>query len=458
MTDTRTHISNIIDNLQLVADLGCAVTSLFVRGSEGVRIKATERPSTVNTIAPLRRVSDSADEQDDREVYECLASGQKILGGYEKQRGRFRYMTYAYPVGRGTPYAVITRDIPVGLSRELGALEEMYVLLSGKLLDTICRGVLRDTVTYQPFSTTHASSDGLFCLDGSRGFSYAGPNCARILGSDCSVDADHMLALSPDYDKGITSVLTGLGCFAQDIEIDHSIYYVRALPLEPGALVLFDDVTEVRGRERDLRVKEATIREVHHRVKNNLQTIESLLRMQMRRTNSDEVRLACAEAVSRIGAMAVAHDMLSYSSDERIDVVPMTRTIAEQVRAGLVGDRSSLVLTVEGEAGCFDARGAMSLALAIAELVHNAIEHGLKGCAEGTVAIRYSCDKQELRVVVEDDGCGLPPDFSFEGRSSMGIMLVRTMVEDDLAGALRVVSSSFGKGSAFALEIPLPQA
>ncbi len=457
MTDMRIHISNIIDNLQLVADLGCAVTSLFVRGSEGVRIKATERPSTVNTIAPLRRVSDSADENDDREVYECFASCQKIIGAQEKQRGRFCYVTYAYPVGRGTPYAVITRDIPVGLSRELGTLEEMYVLLSGRLLETICRDVLRDAVTYQPFSTTHASSDGLFCLDGTRGFSYAGPNCARILGSDCSVDADQMLARSSDYDKGITSVLAGAGCFARDIEIGQSIYYVRALPLEPGALVLFDDVTEVRERERDLRVKEATIREVHHRVKNNLQTIESLLRMQMRRTNSDEVRLACAEAVSRIGAMAVAHDMLSYSQDEHIDVIPMTRTIAEQIRSGLVGAGSSLVLEVEGEAGFFDARGAMSLALAIAELVHNAIEHGLKGYTEGTVAIRYVRSAHELHVVVEDDGCGLPSDFSFEGRSSMGILLVQTMIEDDLAGTLRVIPSSFGRGTAFELEIPLPQ-
>jgi two-component system, sensor histidine kinase PdtaS len=456
MTDVRTHISNIIDNLQLVADLGCAATSLFVPGSEGVRIRATELPSTVSALALSRRVSDLADPRSDAEVYECLAAGHKVVGVKEKRYRGQRYMTHAYPVGAAAPYAVITRDVPVGLSRELGALEEMCVLFSKRLLETICCDVLRDATTYQPFSTVHSLSDGLFCLDGARNLCYAGPNCARVLGPDGAEDVDRVLAASPAYDKGIVAVLTGAGCFAQDIEVGAHIYHVRALPLAPGALVLFDDVTELRARERVLRVKDATIREVHHRVKNNLQTIESLLRMQMRRTRSEEVRLAFAEAVSRIGAMAVAHDMLSYAADERIDVVPMAATIAEQVRSGLMGSTSSVALIVEGEAGSFDAHAATSLALAIAELVHNAIEHGLAGCTRGRVALRFHRSSTQLRVVVEDDGCGLPEGFSPQACGSMGIALARTMVEDDLTGTLDVVASSFGRGAAFDLQIPLP--
>ena len=135
-------------------------------------------------------------------------------------------------------------------------------------------------------------------------------------------------------------------------------------------------MTDARRREQEIKVKDATIREVHHRVKNNLQTIASLLRIQARRSDSDEARRALAEATERVSSMAVVHDLLAGSDEELVDFADAARTVVDLVRRGLVGELSGIEVHVEGQTGSVDAHTATSLALALAELVHNALEHG----------------------------------------------------------------------------------
>ncbi len=206
---------------------------------------------------------------------------------------------------------------------------------------------------------------------------------------------------------------------------------------------------------RELRVKEATIREVHHRVKNNLQTIESLLRMQMRRTKSPEVADAFSEAIARIGAMAIAHEMLSYAHDERVAVKPLALAVANQVKTGLAGSNPRIRIVARGRAGLVDAQGASSLALAVAEIVHNAIEHGLAGRDEGSVTLTFMRDDRQLVAFIEDDGCGLPAGFSLGAGTSMGLVLMRTLVEEDLSGTITCGPRPGGQGTRFIVTVPL---
>jgi two-component sensor histidine kinase len=117
---------------------------------------------------------------------------------------------------------------------------------------------------------------------------------------------------------------------------------LRALPLRTGGaatggLILLRDVTELRSRERELMTKEATIREIHHRVKNNLQTVAALLRLQARRTEDGEGRQALEEAVRRVGTIAVVHDTLSQAFDERVDF----DEVADRLRTMVVDVSSS---------------------------------------------------------------------------------------------------------------------
>ena len=172
--------------------------------------------------------------------------------------------------------------------------------------------------------------------------------------------------------------------------------------------MLVDDLTEARRRERELGVKEATIREVHHRVKNNLQTIASLLRMQARRSSSDEVRRGLSEAVERAASMATVHDMLAHSAEECVDFAEVARRVVGLVRSSVVGDDPRFAVRVSGVTGPIDAGPATSLALVLTELVHNSLEHAFGPSDRGTVSVDLTRDAEGLLVIVRDDGRGLP--------------------------------------------------
>ena len=227
----------------------------------------------------------------------------------------------------------------------------------------------------------------------------------------------------------------------------------RAIGLSDGGLVLVEDVTEARQREQEIKVKEATIREVHHRVKNNLQTIASLLRIQARRASSEEAQRALSEAMERVSSMAVVHELLEGSTEERIDFTDAAHTVVDMVRRGLAGEGSGPLVSVKGRTGEVPAQVATSLALVLAELVHNAIEHGFTERGDGNVAVEMRRLRKELVLTVRDDGVGLPAGFDIAESPKLGLAIVRTIVEDDLSGTL---SFGRGPGSTVTVRFPLP--
>ena len=231
----------------------------------------------------------------------------------------------------------------------------------------------------------------------------------------------------------------------------------RALPLLPagvpiGALVLVRDITEIRRRERLLLTKDATIREIHHRVKNNLQTVAALLRLQARRLPGPEGRAALEEAVRRVGSIAIVHDTLSQTFDESVDF----DDVADRLRA-MVGDVSSAdghVRTArQGSFGVLTGEVATPLAMVLTELLQNAVEHGLRG-RTGTVTLRARRVGDGLWVDVEDTGPGLPAGFDL-ANGTLGLSIVRALVEGELYGELTHGATPDG-GARMSLHIPLP--
>jgi two-component sensor histidine kinase len=389
MADQCTHRGNVCDNLQLLADFGCVSTAFLVPEEGTLKVVAAASPSVVPTAVPRRRIGEVIVRVVDQEAYESYSTGRLVVGTSTRQVGGVTFTTIAYPIGRFPLCGIVIRDVPVGLTRGFGPMETAFTEIALKLLTVLRECPLRDVETYEPFATSRVAGDGVIYLGDQSTQLYVSPNISTILRLSSITDAVESLRQVSAYDKGIMSVLAGAGCYADEIEWVGQVLRVRAIPLKPGALILMNDITKQHLYEREMRVKEMTIREVHHRVKNNFQTVEALLRMQMRRSGSDEVRSALAEVVTRVESMAIAHDMLSYADDEQIDVVTMAKTIAQRVRFGLVGDSCAVVLTVEGEAVEMDARHATSTALALAEMVHNAIEHGIKDRGTGHVAILF---------------------------------------------------------------------
>ena len=234
---------------------------------------------------------------------------------------------------------------------------------------------------------------------------------------------------------------------------------LRTLPLivhgkPAGAAVLVRDVTEVKRRDRALLSKDATIREIHHRVKNNLQTVAALLRLQARRTASTEGRNALLESVRRVSSIALVHEALSMSVDEVVNldevidrILPMMNDVAS------VDTQIHVART--GTFGAFDADRATALTMVITELVQNAIEHAFgSGAGRRGVTIRSERSARWLDVVVHDDGHGLPAEFSLETSDRLGLQIVNALVSAELNGSLAARDAQ-GGGTEMVLRIPV---
>ena len=205
-----------------------------------------------------------------------------------------------------------------------------------------------------------------------------------------------------------------------------------------GVLILLHDATDARRRVEEIRLKNAMIQEVHHRVKNNLQTIAGLLRMQARRVESEEARAALDEALNRVLSVAVIHEFLSNNSSNIINVKEVSNRIIQQFQHGLLGPDRSIRLETTGEPIYLPARQATACALIINELVQNAVEHGFQEKQEGIIRVNLEDTGDEVIITVADNGGGVPAGFKMGQAESLGLQIVKILVEDDLKGHIEL--------------------
>lgn len=452
----REHLANVADNLQLVADLGYGDAALAVPDELGELMAiADARPSTAADPIPATRVGDILARDDEPEAYRAIAGGHPVLGAGRRIKGGVAGSTDAYPLGTGKPYAVVLRTYGEQIEATASRMESAFIDAARDLMRTLRSGPLIDLRGGEPFSTERRAGDGVLRVSPRGSILYASPNAVHIM-RDAGVEGrvTGMRASElPGGALGISPTLGSSGALATELEIGGRTLLYRSIALTRGSLVLVEDLTEARRRERELGVKEATIREVHHRVKNNLQTIASLLRIQARRSRSDEVRRALSEAVERAAAMATVHDMLAHSAEERVDFAEVARRVVGLVRSSVVGDDPRFAVRVSGVTGHIDAGSATSLALVLTELVHNSLEHAFGPCDRGTVSVDLVRDTNGLLLMVRDDGRGLPPGFDPATSEGLGLSIVRTLVEEDLQGELSLAP---GDGAGIAIRVPLP--
>ncbi|KAF0208387.1 MAG: histidine kinase N-terminal domain-containing protein [Actinomycetota bacterium] len=450
------HLSNVADNLQLVADLGYGDVALAIMNGDKLTVVADARPMTAVAAVASSRIGHTLARKDEPEAYDAFAGGAAVVGVRRRTTRGISYLTSARPVGpAGAPYAVLIRDLTQQVVEAPGKMEVAFMALADRVLEVLEREPIIDIDSDAPFETNRRAGDGVMEVDATDVVTYASPNAVNIMrlaGVEGGVIGRGVTTL-PGGSTAITPVVRSGGARAITIEAAGRALLYRSIGFKPGALVLVEDITEAVRREQELRVKEATIREVHHRVKNNLQTIASLLRIQARRTGSDEAARALAEAVERVSSMAVVHEMLAASTEETVDFAEAARTVVDMVRQSLAHSGTDVTVTVEGETGLVPASVATSLALVCAELVHNAIEHGIGERPVGVVAVSMRRLPGEIHFVVRDDGAGLPGGFDVDSSANLGLAIVKTVVGDDLRGTL---SFSSARGTTVTIRVPVP--
>lgn len=236
----------------------------------------------------------------------------------------------------------------------------------------------------------------------------------------------------------------------------------RQIDLQEGGqlvrrMVILSDVTEVRAKDREIRIKSAVIQEIHHRVKNNLQTIASLLRLQARRSQSEEVKQALQESVNRVLSISVVHEFLSQQGEEAIYVQQVMQQIFDLVGSNMADSEFTIRTEYSGPDVVLPSQYASSLALVLNELVLNAMEHAFEGRRSGKIGLSVQDDGNHWNLDLYDDGCGLPVGFNLRKTRSLGLSIVRTLIEGDLDGSFTLENDARGEGHGTHACICLPK-
>jgi two-component sensor histidine kinase len=250
--------------------------------------------------------------------------------------------------------------------------------------------------------------------------------------------------------------MSGKSLRRDEFENSGGVVDLLAIPLTEGenrigAVVLVHNVTELRRKDRALISKDATIREIHHRVKNNLQTVSALLRLQSRRIEDPSASAAIEEAVRRVASIALVHETLSSSSQDTVQFDEVISKIIQSA-AELSTRPNEISIVKEGEFGSIPSIVATPLALVLTELIHNSLEHGVS--EKGTsVAVKVEKTQSSMMASVIDDGAGIPTDFSLEKNTNLGLQIVSTLTQNELAGTIEFIKPE--KGTEVRITFPL---
>jgi two-component sensor histidine kinase len=201
-------------------------------------------------------------------------------------------------------------------------------------------------------------------------------------------------------------------------------------------------------------VKSAMVREMHHRVKNNLQMIAMLLRLQIRDGREVSGREVLTETINRILSIAAVHEILAAEGLRQVAVRAMLERVVQTVTQTMAPPGFALDARIEGDDFSLPSQQATSLALVVNELLQNAMEHAFPGRSAGRVVITLSEGRDAIRVEVRDDGVGLPDGFSPGRSADLGLQIVRTLVQEDLKGQLSLTTAH---GARAVITMPHPK-
>ena len=468
----------VVSEGQLLADLAFADIVVWAPTDSGSFVAVSHlRPSSAATLFYRDVVESEIRPEWLPLVAKAYNGGQIVDSAGSKVLGEARTRVRAVPIRvtnkmvdsleETSVIAVLSRHSNISESRVPSRQELTFDECANDLFSMIAEGCFPDAdAPSAPAQGAPRASDGMIKLDVGAKVTFASPNARsafRRMGFQDELEGTELPEVTASLvagtliaDETLPLVVTGRAPWRSDIEKQGVTVTLRAIPLKKagerfGAIVLTRDVTQARLREKEMITKDATIREIHHRVKNNLQTVASLLRIQARRTHSDVVKEALGQAMRRVAAIAVVHDTLSEGLSQSVDFDVVLERVLMLVAEVASAGSSVVTPTTAGSVGILPSEFATPLALVLTELVTNAVEHGLRGKRDGQVGIESTRHDDVLSISVIDNGGGLAEGKVGDG---LGTQIVRTLVDGELGGSIGWHQRVSG-GTEVRIDIPL---
>ncbi|WP_068397313.1 sensor histidine kinase [Kribbia dieselivorans] len=448
----REHLIKLTSDWQVLSDLSFADLVVWVRQDGHWRAAAHTRPMTGSMVFFNDLVGRPPSEAL-AELLDATAIDRQIHIGAPSQSGGTMIRTDTAPITRdGKVIGVLSRHTNLDRLRTPSNLESNYQQIASRLLDMIASGEWPTANSTTGRRGAPRVSDGIVRIDAEGTTAYISPNAlsavhrlgydGEVMGQNFTEIITSLLRDGDAVDESLAVVTMGRAPWRADVSVGSATVALRAIPLtrggrREGALILIRDVSELTRTEEELLSKDDTIREIHHRVKNNLQTVAALLRLQSRRLPEGPGQVALNEAVRRVGTIALVHETLSTGFDETVDFDEIARRSLRSV-IEVATSEHRISSRLQGSFGRMRAEDATAVAMITSELVQNASEHGLAD-RDGTITItgeRSDEDGQDiLRVTIEDDGVGLPRGYR-PSRVGLGTRIVTSLVSD-LGGTIR---------------------
>jgi two-component sensor histidine kinase len=465
------HLQRLVADWGLLSDFCFADLLLFVPvGTQEGKfvILGQIRPTTSQTLYRDDLVGRVVDDEERPFVASAWQLGEikegEVLVTTPGERARLQ----AIPVRKNnTLIGVMTRESLQSVGRRPGELERVYVNTFDRFAHMIVEGrfpYAQEDVVAQDAPRV---GDGVVILDEHARVEYASPNAVNALhrmGTYSNTEGmrlDELGIRTDAVDRAMATVTSVTEEVEQPEQPDVSVA-IRCLPLVDrdritGAVVLLRDVSDLRRRDRLLVTMDATIREVHHRVKNNLQTISSLLSLQARREPPGSGRDALQEAERRIRSIALIHEILSRETGDSVDLNEIVHLLARVAEEGVFTTTERVRFRVDGDGGVLPADIATPLGVVLTELLTNAAEHAFP---EGWSQPEGACVQVSLRntgdtliVRVHDNGVGWPAGFDITSSPSLGLSIARSLVLTQLSGGIETRNDN---GAVTEVTIPIP--
>jgi two-component system, sensor histidine kinase PdtaS len=480
--DALDHLQRLVSSWGILSDLCFSDLLLFVpvAGSDATSfvVLGQIRPTTNQTLYREDLVGRILSETDRPFVRRAWLLGEIVEGEVLVTSPGEHARLQCIPVRwHERLLAVLTRESAPSVGRRQGELERVYVETFDRFARMIVAGdfpFVNDTAVYMYAPRV---GDGVVILDQFGRVAYASPNAVNALhrmgmySNTEGMRLDELGIETAAVDESLVSMVP----VTEEIERSPDVIVVlRSIPLieagqTTGAVVLLRDVSDLRYRDRMLVTMDATIREVHHRVKNNLQTISSLLHLQARRLEAGPGRTALEDAERRIRSIALVHEILSRETGDEVDFNEIVRQLVRMAGEGMFAIEQAVTFRVEGDAGDLPASVATPLGVVLTELLQNAAEHAfpehwkppvqdampngsVDGQDERRVDVIVANNGTDLVLMVRDNGVGWPEGFSIDKSDSLGLSIVRSLVTSQLGGTLELRTEG---GAVAAMHFPV---
>lgn len=460
----RQNIIGSLDvNLSFVTDLLQADIRLFSKNEDGPPVLHNYYRCNQGSLYMDARGMDAAigkilPTHKDLFVHKAFEMGQRIVGQYGLVINNRPVQEFAYPiVSRKTSPDPSKQECKLDEKPEVVAViaieRDIYLTRSslGKYWELIADNVIRglqkrvDDKKLQVQFPKKALGEGLMILDHNNRVIYISAFALHLIAEISG--PNETMYLSKDYEE----IFHGFCRHNRGAEYYYNLTKVEEIVLQRRTLItrhtpLSDDMTAILIKDiSELKIKDALMKEIHHRVKNNLAAVSGLLRMQSRR--NPELKKAFDEAISRTNSISMVHETLAYADDiVNVDFGALARNMLREITSSY-GSQHIKINFHCPEQILLPSEKATNMALVLNELVSNSFEHAGEKLSQINISLYRDFDRpgklpnsHDVILLLEDDGVGFPEGFDYRSRPGLGWEIITTVAQESLSSEMEVAN------------------